>query len=83
MRLRDTDLVMREIDGETVLLDLASSSYFASNRTGSFLLQLLRTERDRDELVAELEREFGIGPTEAAADTDTFVAMLVEQDLVV
>ena len=83
MRLRDTDLVMREIDGETVLLDLASASYFASNRTGSFLLQLLRTERDRDDLVSQLAREFGISPAEAAEDTDTFVAMLVEQDLVV
>ena len=81
MKLRDDGLVMREIDGETVLLDLVSSTYFASNRTGSFLLELLRTDRDRDSLISELAQEFGISLGEATADTDAFVAMLVEQDL--
>ena len=81
MKLRDDGLVMREIDGETVLLDLVSSTYFASNRTGSFLLELLRTDRDRDSLISELAQEFGISLGEATADTDAFVAMLEEQDL--
>ena len=81
MKLRDDGLVMREIDGETVLLDLVSSTYFASNRTGSFLLELLRTGRDRDSLIAELSHEFGISLEEATADTDAFVGMLEEQDL--
>jgi hypothetical protein len=81
MKLRDDGLVMREIDGETVLLDLVSSTYFASNRTGSFLLELLRTDRDRDSLISELAHEFGISLGEATADTDAFVAMLEEQDL--
>lgn len=83
MRLRDDNLVLREIDGETVLLDLVSSTYFASNRTGTFLLQLLTTERDRESLAAALAAEFGLSLEEATADTDAFVAMLGEKNLLV
>ena len=83
MRLRDNDLVLREIDGETVLLDLVSSTYFASNRTGTFLLGLLREERDREALVAALAEEFELSRDEAASDTDAFLAALREQRLLV
>ena len=81
MRLRDADLVLREIDGETVLLDLTTSTYFSTNTTGTFLLRLLREGRDRDVLVEELSREFGLSVQAAAADTDAFVATLDEQGL--
>lgn len=83
MRLRDDNLVVREIDGEMVLLDLAGSAYFASNRTGTFLLGLLKTEQDRESLVAALAREFEIDTARAAADTGAFLALLEEQDLLV
>jgi hypothetical protein len=83
MKLRDDNLVVREIDGEMVLLDLEGSAYFASNRTGTFLLGLLKTEQDRGSLVAALAREFEVDTDRAAADTDAFLAMLEEQDLLV
>lgn len=81
MRLRDDNLVMREIDGEVVLLDLAGSAYFASNRTGAFLLGMLRTEQARDSLVTALAAEFGLSPDRAESDTDAFLAMLEQHHL--
>ena len=83
MRLRDTELVLREIDGETVLLDLQSSTYFAANATGTFLLNLLRVEQDRDSLVAAMVAEFGLDAAAAGVDTDAFLARLQEQQLLV
>ena len=83
MRLRDDGVVVREIDGETVLLDLVSSTYFASNQTGTFLLRLLRSERDRASLIAELAWEFKLGVDQATDDTDAFLAALEQQGLLV
>lgn len=83
MRLRENDLMVREIDGETVVLDLAGSTYFASNQTGTFLLRLLNDEQDRDALVNALAREFDIDLALATADTDAFVASLNERGLLV
>ena len=73
----------REIDGETVLLDLVGSAYFASNRTGTYLLRLLEREHDRESLIAALAEEYGIGADQAAADTDAFLAELRAQRLLV
>lgn len=83
MRLRENDLMVREIDGETVVLDLAGSTYFSSNQTGTFLLRLLSDEQDRDALVNALAREFDIDLALATADTDAFVATLNERGLLV
>lgn len=83
MRLRSDDLVLREIDGETVLLDLASSTYFATNATGTFLVNLLATDREHDELVAALAAEFELDEDRARVDTDAFVGRLREQNLLV
>lgn len=83
MKLRSDDLVMQEIDGETVLLDLAGSTYFASNQTGTLLLELLKADCEREDLVAALVAEFDISHDQASADADAFVATLREADLLV
>ncbi|MGN0065016.1 MAG: PqqD family protein [Nocardioides sp.] len=81
MRLRSDDLVLREIDGETVLLDLVSSTYFATNATGTFLVNLLADDRERDALVSALADEFELDDATAQHDTDAFLARLREQNL--
>lgn len=83
MRLRQRDVVMREIDGETVLLDLAGSAYFAINEAGTVLLRLLGSEQDRAALVSALVSEFGISTELASADADAFVSALDERGLLV
>lgn len=83
MKLRQSDLVWREIDGDMVLLDLASSSYLSTNRTGTYLLELLVEGRDRDALVRALVDRFGIRDEIAGADTDAFIAELKQQKLLV
>lgn len=83
MRLRDDDLVVREIDGETVLLDLVTSTYLSTNRTGTYLLQLLASDQDREMLATALEHRFDISAEAALADTDAFLAMLNAQNLLI
>ncbi|KQX62912.1 PqqD family protein [Angustibacter sp. Root456] len=81
MRLRTEGLTWREIDGETVVLDLQASTYLSTNGTGSFLLQQLAEERTRDELVDALVAEYEVDRPRAEADTDAFVATLREKGL--
>lgn len=81
MRLRSEGLTWREIDGETVVLDLQASTYLTTNRTGSFLLQQLVDERSRDQLVDALVAEYEVDRPRAEADTDAFVATLRDKGL--
>ena len=81
MRLRENDLVWREIDGETVLLDLATSKYLVTNRTGTFVLGLLATQQDHDSLISALAERFEISTEVATADVDAFLATLRDRNL--
>lgn len=81
MRLRTDDLVWREIDGETVLLDLRTSRYLTTNRVGSYLVQLLATDQDQETLVSALVERYGIGREIAEKDAAAFVGTLREREL--
>lgn len=81
MRLRKDDVSWREIDGEIVILDLASSKYLTTNRTGATLVRLLVEERTADELAGALVDEFAIPREQAVRDVDVFVSTLREKGL--
>jgi hypothetical protein len=81
MKLRTEGVSWREIDGETVILDLSSSTYLKTNAAGSTIMRLLAEERTSAELADGLVDEFGIPADQAKVDTETFIAMLRERNL--
>jgi hypothetical protein len=83
VKLPTEGLTWREIDGETVLLDLHQSVYLRTNRTGTFLLRELVEGRDREDLVARLAEHYDLPEDTALADVETFVRNLQDRGLLV
>jgi hypothetical protein len=83
LRLRETDLHWREIDGEVIALEAQGSTYMAANGAGTLLWRALATGATRDALADELVRAYGIDRERAVADADAFVARLSAQGLLV
>jgi coenzyme PQQ synthesis protein D (PqqD) len=81
LRLRDTDLHWREIDGEVIALEAQGSTYLAANGAGTVLWRALAEGTTRDGLADELVRIYGIDRERAFADVDRFIDSLVEQGL--
>lgn len=81
MQIRNEDLTWREIDGELVILDLASSTYLTTNRTGTFLLQQLVEERSHEDLVNDIVAAFDVEPDTAEHDVAAFVELLRARNL--
>lgn len=81
MRLRADQLSWREIDGETVLLDLATSKYLRVNQTGTLLLRELATGCSQEQLVTALRDTYGLSAEAAMSDVEAFVGMLSERGL--
>lgn len=81
MKLRKNGVTWREIDGEIILLDLESSTYLTTNRTGTVLLRLLVEDRETQELVTALVDGFSISRELAQADVSSFVQTLSEKGL--
>jgi hypothetical protein len=81
MKLRTDGLSWREIDGDTVILDLQSSTYFRANRTGTVLLQALTEECSRERLVERLTTTYDLEPEQAGRDVDTFLSTLADRGM--
>lgn len=81
IRLRDDGLEWREIDGELVLLDEATSRYVAGNPAAAVLWPLLAAGTTREDLAGALVERFGIENDRARLDADAFVDGLRERGM--
>lgn len=81
IRLRQGAASWREIEGETVLLDLENSVYLGLNAAGTTLWPALAEGATRADLVDRLTAAFGIDRTVAEADVDAFVESVRERGL--
>ena len=81
LRLNETAMSWREVDGEIIALQHASSEYLSTNGTGVLLWKSLANGASREDLVELIVREFGIDEGRATADTDAFLGALAEHGL--
>lgn len=81
LRIRPGAVEWREVDGEIVLLDVASSAYLAVNASGSVLWPALIEGTTHEALVTSLQETFGVEESDAICDVDAFVADLRRREL--
>ena len=81
LKLRETDLHWREIDGEIIALEARGSRYVAANGAGAVLWRALLSGTTIDGLADELVSAYGIDRERAVADAGRFVDALAEQGM--
>lgn len=81
LRLRSNELTWREVDGEIIALDLASSLYFTANRTGTLLWSSLVQGARLGDLTALLTEQFELAEADARRDVSSFIALLDSHSL--
>ena len=81
LRLNETAVSWREVDGEIIALQHTSSEYLSTNGTGALLWKSLAEGASREDLIGLIVDEFGIDKGRATADTDAFLGALAEQGL--
>lgn len=75
-------LRMRELEGEAVLLDLATGRYFGLNASGCCVWSKLADSRSLDEIASELAEERELPRERLLADVIEIVAELEREGLV-
>lgn len=74
LRLRQEGFAARGIDDETVVLDLRTSTYLATNQAGTLLWRCLERGARRSDLIAAVLDEFEVDRAQAEKDVDDFIA---------
>lgn len=73
---RSDRVIVEEVGGETVMLDLDGDTFLRLNDAGAMLWDALAEPRRAGDLAAVLERAYGIGESDALGDVGAFVADL-------
>ena len=81
LRVDESSVSWREIDGEIVALDLAGGTYFSVNNSGVTIWQALASGSTRSALITLLADQYGLDEQRATKDVDAFVASCRDKGL--
>ncbi len=76
------DVVWRDLQGESVLLDLKSGVYFGLDTVGTRIWTLLQAQSDLQAVLEALLREYEVTEEICARDLLDLVSVLAEKGLV-
>ena len=79
---RSPDVVSRTLDGEAVLLDLASSKYLGLNEVATRIWELMGAGRSMGEIRETLLGELDVAPEVLARDVDELVESMQTRGLI-
>ncbi len=75
-------VLFQELDGEGVLLDLATETYFGLDEVGTRFWRVLTSTATIDEALETLGREYDVAADTLRRDVAALVASLVERGLI-
>jgi Coenzyme PQQ synthesis protein D (PqqD) len=76
------DVVFRDLDGEAVILDLESGTYFGLNQVGTRIWQLIGEGHDQPRIVEIISAEYEADRTTIAQDVSRLLAELQNRRLI-
>ena len=76
------DVVHRVLDGETIVLNLESGTYFGLNATGTRVWRLIEEGASRAAIIEQISREFGHPIDDVRSDVDELLTALQSKGLV-
>jgi len=76
------DALSQEVNGETVILDLKSESYFGLDQVGTRIWQLLQQHNDTQPVLETMLNEYDVEPAQLKSDIDELLEKLCEAGLV-
>jgi hypothetical protein len=83
MRYRiNSEVLHREVVGETVLLDLEGEGYYGLGEVGTRIWQLIGSNATRDTILRTLQREYQADPEVLARDLDELLDQLRDAGLI-
>ncbi len=81
LKLRQDNVVWRQVGDEIMILDTSASEYLSVNATGSALWPLLLEGSSLSDLTTALVDKFGVDETTARTDSSAFIASLQQMKL--
>ena len=77
-----SDALLRELDGEAVILNLGDESYYGLNATGLRMWQALTSSESIESAFQTLKNEFEVDETTLQSDLDQLIQKLLDGKMI-
>jgi len=78
-----SEISWRDVNGETIILNLKSGEYFTLNETGKFLWENICENVPPQELVKDLAKEYNVEAKDVECDVLDFIAGFVQKEVLI
>jgi hypothetical protein len=76
-------VLMTELDGEAVLLDLEKSHYFGLNEIGTDIIHLMQSMDSAEKIVDDIHARYDVERNTLQSDYDRLITELLDEGLIV
>lgn len=79
---QNPDLITADMDGEKVMMSIASGKYYGINEVGSRIWELLESPASAEEVCRNITGEFEVDEAQCRSDLMQFLGELLANDIV-
>src|SRR5215475_11511434 len=81
LRPNENEVAAKVIDGEAIIINLATGIYYSMDKVGGEMWELLAAEYRLEEVVAAVTARYEVSREQAQADVERLAAELVQENL--
>jgi hypothetical protein len=81
-QINEIDIAASVIEGEAVMINLATGVYYSMEETGAYVWELLEKHHNIVEIANELSRNYQVSSDEAEKDLSDLIKELINENLI-
>ncbi len=78
---RNADILVNEVDGETVMMSIENGSYYGMNPTGNYIWNLLETEKTIVDLLNSIAKTFSLSQEQSEKEVLPFIQKMFDEKI--
>jgi Coenzyme PQQ synthesis protein D (PqqD) len=82
-RSREEEVASKVIDGEAIIINLASGVYYSMDKVGAFVWEHLQAGHTLDDVIRAVTSAYDVSPGQAESNVAELVEELLQENLVV
>ena len=78
---RNADILVNEVDGETVMMSIENGSYYGMNPTGNYIWNLLEQEKSIADLLENIAKTFTLSQEQCENEVLPFIQKMIDEKI--
>ncbi len=78
---RNSEILVNEVGGETVMMSIENGTYYGMNPTGNYIWNLLQEESSIEELLVKLSNTYNLSEDQCQKEVLPFVQTMIDEKI--